>query len=159
MRFFFHAASLLGKVTDHFVKQIAQPQHVGRRDRKRLSQPQGIKIIDRIVHARMIHLVDNQDDGFAASAKHGGHILIIGGQSSAPVGKKEDDVTCVDGHLCLGAHLLEQDVVCARVDAAGVNEREFAVQPLTVRINAVPRHTGSILYDGDPVAGNSVKEG
>lgn len=63
VRFFFHAASLLGKVTDHFVKQIAQPQHVGRRDRKRLSQPQGIKIIDRIVHARMIHLVDNQDDG------------------------------------------------------------------------------------------------
>ena len=159
MIFFFVLLIVIGKILDHFIEQVAQTEHVGRGNGEGIAQTERIEVINGVVHALMIDFIDDQNDRLVAFAQHGGDILVVCRQSGASVGKKENDVTGVDGDFRLTAHLLEQDVVRARLDSAGIDEREFVVEPFTVCVNAVTGDTGRILYDGDTASRDFVEKG
>ena len=150
---------VLREAADHLIEQVAQAQHVRGGDGKRIAQAQRVEVVHRVAHLLIVDLVDHQNDRLVAAAQHGRHVLIIRRQPRASVGEEEDDVARLDGDLRLTAHLFEQDVVRARLDAAGVDQREFVVQPLAVRVDAVAGDAGGVLHDGDAPSGDLVEEG
>ena len=44
-------------------------------------------------------------------------------------------------------------------DAAGVHQRERMPQPLDLRAKPVARDTGSVVYDRNPLARNTIEQG
>ena len=150
---------ILREMLDHFIQQIAQTEHVGRGDGEGITQTERVEIVDVVVHALIIDLVDYQNDRLAALAQHGGDVFVVSGHAGAAVGKKENHIAGVDGDFSLTTHLLEQDIVRARLDAAGVDQGEFVVEPFAIRIDAVARHAGGILHDRDAPPRDFVKKG
>lgn len=146
------------EMLDHFV-QRSPAEHVRRGKGEGIAQTERIEIIDVVVHALMIDLVDHQNNGLAAFAQHRGHVFVVGSHAGAAIGEKEDDVAGVDRDFGLTAHLLEQNIICFRFDSAGVDQRKFVIEPFAVCINAVAGYAGCILHNGNAAACNFVKEG
>ena len=159
MLFFVLGLLVLREMLDHFIQQIAKTEHVGRGNGEGIAQTERVEIVDVVVHALIIDLVDHQNDRLAALAQHGGNVFVVSGHAGAAVGKKENHIAGVDGDFGLTAHLLEQDIVRARLDAAGVDQGEFVVEPFAIRVDAVARHAGGILHDRDAPPRDFVKEG
>ena len=106
----------------------------------------------------MVNLVDDQQDGLLRLAQQVGDFAVVVGQPVAAVGEEADNIRCIHGDFGLAAHLGEQHIVAARVNAAGVDEREAAVLPLHISIDAVAGHAGGILHNGDALSGDSVEK-
>ena len=150
---------VLREMLDHFIQQIAQTEHVGRGDGEGIAQTERVEIVDVVVHALIIDLVDHQNDRLAALAQHGGNVFVVSGHAGAAVGKKENHIAGVDGDFGLTAHLLEQDIVRARLDAAGVDQTELSPAPFALAVDAVARDARGILHDRDAPPRDFVKEG
>ena len=60
--------------------------------------------------------------------------------------------------LRLLAHEGQDLAVGARLDAAGIDEREFAAAPLAFAVNAVAGHAGRVLHDGQAAAAELIEE-
>ena len=158
MLLFFVSDAVFREEADHLVQQLAQSHQVDGGNRERIAQTQIVELVNRVVHADVINLVDNQNDRLAALAQHDGDFLVVGSHACAPIRKEEDDVAGFDGDFRLTAHLLEHDVVGFGFDTAGIDQGELVVEPFAVRVDAVAGYAGRILDNGDALLGDLVKE-
>ena len=140
------------------LQQVAQTQHVRGADGNRVAQPQLVELIDVVIHADVVNLVDNKQDGLLRLAQQVGNFAVVVGQPIAAISKEADNIRRIHGDFGLAAHLGEQHIVAVRVNAAGVDEREAAVLPLHISIDAVAGHAGGILHNGDALSGDSVEK-
>ena len=147
------------EMTYNFVQHIADPHPVCRRDRPRITDSQIIKLIDiRHVFLEAVYFVDHQNHRLVGTAQHIRYLGICIHQSLLDIYHKQNHVRCVDGDLCLLPHLGQDDVPGIRLDTAGINQGKIFIQPRNVRINTVSRNARCILYDGDHLSRQCVKQ-
>ena len=133
----------------NLLQQVAQAQHVGAADGDGIAQAQVVIFVELVAHALIVHLVDHQQKRLARAAQVVGHVLDLGGQARAAVAEKADHIGRVHGDFRLPAHLGEEHVLAAHVQASGIHHAEEAAHPFHVGIDAVARHARHILHDGD----------
>ena len=138
-----------GQAPHDLLQKVAQAQHVGAADGDGIAQAQVVIFVELIIHPLIVHLVDHQQKRLARAAQVVGHVLVLGGQARAPVAEKADHIGGVHGDFRLAAHLGEEHVLAAHVQAPGIHHAEAAAHPFHVGIDAVARHARHILHDGD----------
>ena len=153
---------LIGKVQvlAHGIQQVAGAVAVHAGNRDQLAQAQGVKVIQ--LHGGVAHLVAfvyRNDHRLAAAAQHGRHFLILRRHAGAHVHHHHDAVRCINGQLRLLTDVAYNAVVALRLDAAGINQQHFVVQPLAVAEDPVPGNTGGILHNGKALAHQLVEQG
>ena len=97
-------------------------------------------------------------DGLAVNGLNAGALEEAVGTGHDVFRRKAPLLDEAAGDFGLAAHLGEQHIVAVRVNAAGVDEREAAVLPLHISIDAVAGHAGGILHNGDALSGDSVEK-
>ena len=147
------------QLLDDLFQQIAQAQHVGGGDANGIAQPQTVELIEHVVQSRVVQLVHCQQHGLAGAAEQGGHFLIVRGQALPGIAEKADHIRGVNGDFRLVAHLAQQRVVAAGIDAAGIDHGKFPAHPFHVGVDAVPGDAGNILHNGHAMTGDLVKKG
>ena len=139
---------LCGKPLQDFIQQISDPGPVRSGYRVRIPDPQIVKLIDRsLVPGKAVHLIDNQQNRLMAAPEHVCDLGIRIHKSLFEIRHEEDHIRGIDGDLRLFSHLREDNVICIRLNTAGVNHGEAAVQPFHICIDAVSGDTRGILYD------------
>ena len=131
------------------LEQIAEVEHIDAGDADGVAQAELIEIVDFVLHAHVVDLVDHQHDRLAGAAEHIGDGLVVGGESLPAVHEEQYHVAGLYGDFGLPAHLLEQRIVACGVYAAGIDHCKAVVLPFAVGVHAVARHAGRILDDGD----------
>ena len=132
--------------------------YAGNRDQ--LTQAQRVKVVQ--LHGGVAHLVAlvyRNNHRLAAAAQHGRHFLVLCRHTGAHVHHHHDAVRCINGQLRLLADVAYNAVIPLRLDAAGINQQHFVVQPLAVAEDPVPGNTGGILHNGKALAHQLVEQG
>ena len=150
---------LVGEVSDAGVEQVARAVAVDGGDRHRVAEAEVVElVVIGIRRADGVHLVDRQHDRLARAQQHIRDLLIGGRQTRFNIGQEDDDRRVLNGDLRLLAHEGQDLAVGARLDAAGVDEREFAAAPLAFAVNAVAGHAGRVLHDGKALADELIEQ-
>ena len=124
-----------------------------------ISQAQIIELVDvRIGVSHLVHLVHCQHHGFARLEEHLGHLMIGSSQAGLDIAHKDNDIGVLNGDLRLGPHEGQDLTIGTRLNAAGIHDIEGAVAPLTLGVQPVPGDTGSILYNGQPLAAELIEQ-
>ena len=126
----------------------------------RLSDAEVIEFIN-IHHltVEVVDFVDHQHNRLAASSEHISYFCIGIYKALTDVSDEDDDICGINGDLRLVSHLGENDIFGFRLNTAGVYQRKFVVQPLHVGINTVTGYTRCILYNGNLVTCQCIKQG
>ena len=141
------------------VQQITGPVTVHAGDGDHLANAQAVKLIHfQRGFPDLVALVDGKDHRLAAAHEHSGNILVLGGHTGAQFAHHDDTVGRVNGDLGLFPHMHQQTVIGAGLNAAGVHQKKFMAAPLTVTENTVTGYAGGIFHDGQPLAGQFVKQ-
>ena len=125
------------------VQQVAGAVAVHAGNRNQLAEAEAVEVVQ--LHrgfADLIALVDSQHNGLAAAHKHSGNVLILRCDARGQLRHHDDAVCGINGQLCLFAHVGQQAVVNARLDAAGVHQQELVAGPLAVAEDAVTGDAG-----------------
>ena len=127
--------------------------------RHRIAQTQIVKLVEfRRRGTGGVALVDAQHHGLAALLQHGGHRLVVGGDTGTQIGHQDNHVSLVDGQLSLGTHLRQDHVVGLGLDTAGIRQHKLAAAPLALRKDAVAGDTGGVLHDGQTLSDQFIKQ-
>ena len=125
----------------------------------RIAKPQRIKLVDLRVHAaRAVALVDSQNDGLFGLFEHRCDLAVSSGQSDRHVHDHNDNRRGLDRDLSLTAHEFQHLAVCARLNAAGIDEREAPSVPVAFAIDPVARHARRVLDNRHALAGQFIEE-
>ena len=148
-----------GEVGHTGVQQIAGAVAVDGGDGDGVSQTQVVELVEiRVRRAGGVHLVHRQHDGLAAAQQHICHLMVRGGESCADVRQENDDRGGLNGGLGLLPHELQDQVVGAGLNAAGIDEGELPPIPVGLSVDAVPGDAGGVLHDGDPPSHQFVEQ-
>ena len=123
-----------------------------------VAQPQVIKLI-KIKRRRAdgIAFVHAEHHRFAAFLQHGGNLRIRRHNAGAQICDQHDHIRALNRQLRLPAHLGENHIICARFNAARVDEQQVVTKPLTVAINPVTCYARRIVNNGEPLAHQLIK--
>ena len=105
-----------------------------------------------------VYFVYRKYDGFAAAQQHICHFMVRGGETCADIRQKNDDCGGLNGGLGLVPHKLQDQVIGAGFNAAGIDEGELPPVPVGLSIDAVPGDAGSILHNRDTPADQFVEQ-
>ena len=155
---FFLVGLSRGQMADDGLQQVAQPQHVGGADGNGIAQTKVVVFVQLVVQARVVHLIDHQQNGLVSLAQVMTDVLVIRGQAGTAIAEKADHVRRFHGDLRLPPHLGKQHVLAAHIQTAGIHHAEMTAHPLHVAVDAVAGHAGHILHDGDAPSGHLIEE-
>ena len=141
------------------VKQLTYTVAVQRGNAERLAQTEVVELVKfRRGIARLVTLVDRENDRLARAQQHGRNVLVGGGNARAQVGDEDDYIRVRNRRFRLKAHELQDFVIVGRLDAAGVDYGEVAAAPVAVRVQAVTGNTRRVLDDGQALACQTVEK-
>ena len=110
-----------------------------------------------------VHLVDGDQDRFAAVAQARGGFAVQRHDAFLDVHHQDDDVGRLDGEFHLFERRLDDDIIrlfaAQQADAAGIHQREGLPVPFHLGADAVARDARLIVHDGDAPAGDAVEQG
>ena len=125
----------------------------------RVSEAERVKLIDLRIHAaRAVALVDSQNDGLFGLFEHRRDLAVGSRQADRYVHDHDDDRRSLNRDLSLTAHELQHLAVCARLNAAGIDEREAPSVPVAFAIDPVARHARRVLDNRHALAGQFIEE-
>ena len=132
---------LLGQQGHDVVEQVARAVAVQGRERRGLTDAEGIELPDAVILAiGVVELVHQQKDRLVAALEHAGDRLVLLGDAGAAVDHKQDDGGFLGGGERLVADGRGEDVIALeRLDAARVDDGELAAVPIGRVIRAVAR--------------------
>ena len=131
--------------------------HGGYRDR--VAQSEIIELVYlRRRSAYSVHLVYGEDHGLSALYQHGGNIAVVSGDSGGDIRHENDCVRALHRQHCLLAHLRQDNVIGLWLNTAGVDEHEFASQPLAAAVDTVTGDSGLVVHDGEPLTYQFIKK-
>ena len=150
---------LLREVLDTGIQQIAGSVTMNSRNSNGIAQSQIVELIKIRVHsAGLIHLVNCQHNGLAATQQHVGNLLIRSGQAGLNICKKDNHSGRVNRDLCLITHKSQNLVIGTGLNAAGINQSKLAATPLTFAVNTVAGDARGIFHDGKPSANQLIEQ-
>ena len=110
-----------------------------------------------------VHLVDHHEHRLAGFAQHPGDLEIHRHDALLHADNKQNHVHVIERDLHLGDDLPGEVVAAAlaleQADAAGVHQRERMPQPLDLGAKPVARDAGTVVYDRNPLARNTIEQG
>ena len=110
------------------------------------------------VAARVVELVGDQDHRLARAAQEVGELLVAGSDAGARVDHEQHEIGLGDRRARLVGDLALHRARVARIDAAGVEDREGRAPPLDDQLLAVARDAGLLVHDGLARRGQAVDE-
>ena len=125
----------------------------------RISEAERVKLIDLRIHAaRAVAFVDGQNDGLFGLFEHRRDFAVGSRQADRYVHDHDDDRRGLDRNLSLTAHEFQHLAVCARLNAAGIDEREAPSVPVALAVDPVARHARRVLDNRHALAGQFIKQ-
>ena len=110
-----------------------------------------------------VHLVDGDQDRFAAVAQARGGFAVQRHDALLDVHHQDDDIGRLDGEFDLFERRLDDDIVrllaAQQADAAGIHQRERPPAPFHLGRDAVAGDARLIVHDGDAPPGDAVEQG
>lgn len=140
----------LGQGGDDLVEEIAGAMAMGRGERARLADAEGVEVPKAVLlGGGVVLLVHDEEDGLVLPAQDAGDLLVLVGHAGRAVHHEDDDVGLLAGEKRLLTNARGEDVLRLRgLDAARVDQREVAAVPVGVVIGAVPRDAARLVHDG-----------
>jgi hypothetical protein len=155
------ARLLRWQARDDGVEQIARPLAVDRRNDERFAEAQASELTgDLGLHARGLRLVCDEQHRAPRAPHDRGHVVVERRAAGLRVDDEDDDVGLARGRLRLVPRRLRDGVArgCFVVDPAGVDDAERAAAPLSERVEAVARHAGRVVDDGEAAADQTIEQ-
>ena len=123
---------LLGQQGHDVVEQVARAVAVQGRERRGLTDAEGIELPDAVILAiGVVELVHQQKDRLVAALEHAGDRLVLLGNAGATVDHKQNDGCFLGGSKGLVADGRGKDVVALkRLDTTRVDDSELAAVPI-----------------------------
>ena len=112
------------------IQQVAGAMSVQGGHRNRLSQTEVVKFVKfRWWFAHSVAFVDAQYNRLAALLQHCSDLLIGGGDAGFHIHHQNNDLCTFNRHLCLTAHLRNDNIIRIRLDTAGIDQHNLMVAP------------------------------
>ena len=112
-----------------------------------------------IVVFRIIDLVDHQHNRARGAAQFRGQLVVEWQESVLSVDDKEHDIGTHQGMIGRAVRGFGKIGIRRSANATGVDDAEGVLAEFADRLNAVARHPGLVVHDGNAPPGEAVEEG
>ena len=131
---------------------------VSRRERKRIAEPEPVKLERERVLIGVVDLVRDEHHRLVRRPQDLGELLVAGRDARPRVGQEEDEVGLGDGRLRLLGDRARDRIRAGDVDAARVDQQEPLAVPLADELLPVARDAGRLVHDRRARLGQAVDE-
>ena len=151
--------ALIWELFDHLIQHISKTLSVGCGNWDRFSDSKIIKFI-YIHHVLLmaVHFVDYKAYRLATAAEHICHLGVRIHKSLADICNKNDHICRINGDLCLLSHSGKNNVAAVQLNSACIDQGKCPVKPCDICINSVTGYSWCILYYGNIITCQSVKQ-
>ena len=151
--------TLIRELFDHLIQHVSKTLSVSCGDRDRFSDSKIVKLI-YVHHIFLVavYLVNYKTYRLAAAAEHVCYLSIRIHKTLAYICDKNDHVCRINGDLCLLSHSGEDDITAVRLDSACIDQGECPVKPCDICVNPVTGYSRCILYYGNIITCQSIKQ-
>src|SRR5829696_8496606 len=141
------------------VEELAEALAVLGRERHRLSEPQGERVVGAGRPGAALGFVGDEHHRLAGAAHELDEGLIRRQHPGARVHQEEDDVRLGDRRLCLVAHAGEERALLGLLEAGGVDDAEAQGAEPRVALAAVAGDARAVVDERELLADEAVEQG
>ena len=131
---------------------------VSRRERKRIAEPEPVKLERERVLIGVVDLVRDEHHRLVRRPQDLSELLVAGRDAGARVDDEEHEVRLCDGRARLLGDLAVERSLALEVDAAGVDDPEVDAVPVREQLLAVAGDSRGLVDDGCAALGQAIDQ-